>query len=514
MTELAMRYAPLYLCALALAAASGFASAYARAGSHRALALCASVLVFCTLLRGVSDLRSAVQRRCFALALGLLFGATESGFLLSGLPQTVQDYFQLGPRRSLVAVAVLGCAHALRHGMWTLLVSEAHARRVHFGWVASLSYVALSWLWPRLSEDQLAAGVADVPVLKLLPAWGGPQLSDFVLVASAALCAAHLVETDRLLRSARCNADRTLLGCVLLWLATAAAYTVVLHWHALGISTVRIAALQPNRAPLERQPAIADEMLLQLSKQTSVDSKVALVVGPESALIGPLAADPRAELSRRLAALERPHLLGAELAMDHSDAISGSALLIGARGRLLGRYDKKGLMPFAERTPFVNLLSKERVQRWRLPHAEPGVRSPLFTVSGLRIGVLICYEDLLPEHLFREFRGHVPDVIVALVNDGWFRSGDVAHKHEAQARIRAVEWARPLVRVTQSGSTAWFDASGARRQQLPHGRVSSGVFELSRTSLRTPFSRLGPWPGPLAWLLLAAWPIWRRRRVT
>lgn len=496
--------------ALILAALSGFGVVVARRQTQLGWLILPSLLALLLALC-LPVWRSPGPRRALAALIGLSFGAVESSLLLSGLPNTVSAYFGLGPRRSLAAVLLLGSAHAMRHGLWALGVSEARARRVDFAWAASLGYVALAALWPRVGEDQLAAALVEIPGLRGLPALGGPQVSDFVLIASAAVVARYATRRLDALQPAHTQAEHWLLGIVGLCVA-ASAVVQLLVVRGSNAAPLRLAVVQPNRAPSDDDETRNDAVLLALSERALATAQADLVIGPESALAGRLSAHPEAELRKRLAPITRPHLVGADVRVPDDDAVYGSALWVSAKGTLVGRYDKKGLMPFAERFPLLWLIPNELIRRYQLPHAIPGVRPSTFTFGGARYGVLVCYEDLLPAHLFREFRGHVPDVFVSLVNDGWFGAGAVPRLHEAHARLRAVEWGRPLLRVTQTGVTAWFGPDGSRGATLVPERAISGVFVVPRAEGSTPFAWLGPWPGPAAWLALMGWALWRRLR--
>src|SRR5439155_20607054 len=78
---------------------------------------------------------------------------------------------------------------------------------------------------------------------------------------------------------------------------------------------------------------------------------------------------------------------------------SMTAFLIGAHQHVLGRYRKRTLLPFGEYVPGESFFPA--VRGWfTLKHLmeagdDPG---PLVTMPGHRLGVLICYEDMLPNN--------------------------------------------------------------------------------------------------------------------
>ena len=91
--------------------------------------------------------------------------------------------------------------------------------------------------------------------------------------------------------------------------------------------------------------------------------------------------------------------------------------------------------------------------------------SPL---AGLKIAMLICYEVIFPGFLDRTKAGDAEfgdvrtgDIIVNLTNDGWFGHTSGPYQHLAQTRFRAIEDAKPLIRVANTGISAVFDSYGA-----------------------------------------------------
>ncbi|MDB6080637.1 MAG: lnt: apolipoprotein n-acyltransferase [Akkermansiaceae bacterium] len=63
----------------------------------------------------------------------------------------------------------------------------------------------------------------------------------------------------------------------------------------------------------------------------------------------------------------------------------------------------------------------------------------------------------------RKFARDAPQVIVNVTNDGWFKESIGAEQHFANARFRAIELRRPLIRCANSGVTAAVDTLGLTR---------------------------------------------------
>ena len=87
------------------------------------------------------------------------------------------------------------------------------------------------------------------------------------------------------------------------------------------------------------------------------------------------------------------------------------------------------------------------------------------TDLGVKVSVLICFEDVFPQ-VGREHVDDDTDFLVNLTNDGWFGKGAAQRQHAAAGLFRAVENGLPLVRCTNTGLTCWVDASGSMRREF------------------------------------------------
>ena len=157
----------------------------------------------------------------------------------------------------------------------------------------------------------------------------------------------------------------------------------------------------------------------------------------------------------------RPLLFGG-LAMarsaDGTARLYNSAFLRGADGRVLGRYDKRVLVPFGEYMPLG-----DRIPRLRELSADP----PLLSVGPLaRLGALICYEDVIPGPA-RTAVAKGATLLVNLTNDAWYGDSAQPVQHQALAVWRAVETRRDLVRATNTGLTSVLAATGEEVSELP-----------------------------------------------
>jgi apolipoprotein N-acyltransferase len=201
----------------------------------------------------------------------------------------------------------------------------------------------------------------------------------------------------------------------------------------------------------------------------------------------------------------------------------------------LQTYRKHHLVIFGETIPFVDsipLLKKIYEQQAGVEYGgsfTPGESfEPLAipTATGSNIGAIpsICFEDTVPR-LTRRFVKPGPQVIVNVTNDGWFGQSPAAAQHFANARFRAIELRRPMLRCANSGVSAAIDTTGSTAHPdtgKPQVLVNANGSHFTRgsllTELRVPlrpsfslYAVIGDWGITGLALLGFAW-AWRKAR--
>ena len=142
-----------------------------------------------------------------------------------------------------------------------------------------------------------------------------------------------------------------------------------------------------------------------------------------------------------------------------------SALVVGADGARVGRYDKIHLVPFGEYVPFKNLLFFARKLTGRVSEFTRGDNREVFRLNGHRYGVFICYEAVFADEV-RQFSRLGAEVLVNISDDGWYGDTSAPWQHLNMARMRAIENRRWLLRDTNNGVTASIDPYGRVRQSI------------------------------------------------
>lgn len=198
------------------------------------------------------------------------------------------------------------------------------------------------------------------------------------------------------------------------------------------------------------------------------------------------------------------------------DGYTNSVIAL-APGQQAYRYDKHHLVPFGE---FIPLGFRWFTAMMQIPLGDfnrGDLNQPSFAWQGQHLALNICYEDLFGEELGARFQDAqtAPTLFVNVSNIAWFGDTVAVDQHLHISRMRALEFARPMVRATNTGATAWIDHQGRVRAMLPpHTRGVLTVEVEGRAGL-TPYARwvaaFGLGPFWLLGLLVLAWAFWRGR---
>jgi apolipoprotein N-acyltransferase len=170
-----------------------------------------------------------------------------------------------------------------------------------------------------------------------------------------------------------------------------------------------------------------------------------------------------------------------------------TAFFTDAPGRVLGRYHKQVLLAFGEYLPFAKVLSLLPA----MPFADgftAGNGPVAFEMpGGIRIGALICYEDLMPD-LSRNFvKETEANLLVNLTNDAWYGKSVGPWQHARLAQSRAIETRRSLLRVTNTGVTSLVNAKGELVESLPMFVPEVLKAEVAILEGETLYVRYGDW---------------------
>ncbi len=439
------------------------------------------------------------------------------------------EYSQLSVFAYLV-MGILSAFQGLPYALWLGLTP-----RGRWEWVAgSTLLVAFEYLHPLIFPWYLANSQHSMTVTTQSLDLLGPSGLSFVLVTFNLALAGALRGRFR----------------AVFWLGLLlACFNLVYGLYHLGLQepagrTLRLAVVQPNTWIQGPSPARTlfryQVMMKELLERQAVD----LIVLPESAISTPpyryrrrgqrefssahldyypldlealapsrlpLAETFSQDLSqndRGRLALQRGHSVpllfgasGIDLRPGVSHPIEGRlplynlAILVDSQGDVAGLALKNKLLIFGEYFPFSRYFPD--VYRL-LPHASAllaGTEPSVLPLDQARIGVMICYEDLL-SWFGLELMKAQPNLLINLSNDAWFGKTAEPAAHLALAKARAIEHRCFLVRATTTGISAVIDPLGRVKGQLGVDRQEVLVADVGLRFGGTLYQKVGnlfPW---------------------
>lgn len=188
-----------------------------------------------------------------------------------------------------------------------------------------------------------------------------------------------------------------------------------------------------------------------------------------------------------------------------------TAYMLDSDGRVVGTYDKNYLLVFGEYVPFGELFPSLYDVFKQSGRFDAGREVKAFDWRGHRLGVMICYEDILPGFTGRLADQH-PNIIINVTNDAWFGKTSEPYLHLALAIFRAVENRVVLARATNTGVSAIIDPTGAIVAETRLTDAETLLEAVPLMSGATIYGRIGDLFTYLAALGLVVYVVMSRRR--
>jgi apolipoprotein N-acyltransferase len=454
-----------------------------------------------------------------ALVLGWLMGFLVYAGGFYWITTTLRDFAYMGWPLTLSLLALFCLYGGASVGVWALLaVTITRRTRLPVLLVAPPLWIAVEHLWPLIFPWHLGASLHGNNTLAQVADLGG--MSGLSLLA--ATCGIAVAECVARLRGGAPR--RAALRPVVVAAAVVAAVAVYGAARGAHVASLMAAAPRARVGVVQGNIGIYDKERGELfdsntRKFVALSEPLAgrgldLLLWPETAVQEPV------ELARPVPPpylrVGAPLLTGGLAARPEGHRLeyyNVAYLLEG--GAVRGLVAKNVLMIFGEYLPFERTFPGLRRAFPNAGTLTPGRHSDVLTVGRLRLGVLICYEDIVPTFARRVANlGGTPNLLVNLTNDSWFGRSGEPYQHAALASFRAIELRRTLVRATNTGISCFIDPRGRTTVRGGLFRVETLEGEAPLLEVRTLYARLGDWPAwlGLLWTLVLAGLALRGRR--
>jgi apolipoprotein N-acyltransferase len=283
---------------------------------------------------------------------------------------------------------------------------------------------------------------------------------------------------------------------------------VMFVWWTTGLIAAKLVVRPTGTPPTIAallQPNISQEMrwnesnlmeiyqrMMQMTEE-AIDRGATIVIWPESTV--PLSFSSNALYRDSIEALSRDRgvdiILGSVAEDPQQPNKMWNAAFLVSSGRTIGHYDKIHLVPFGEYVPLRKMLFFAKKLVRNVGEFEFGAReTPL--EGKLKYGPAICFEVIFPQVTRTQVR-HGADVLVTITNDAWYDGTSAPRQHLNQARLRAIEDDRYLLRAGTTGISAVIDPAGKIIQELPMGRSGTIFAQFQPRTSSTPYVRFGDW---------------------
>ena len=415
----------------------------------------------------------AARRAALAAWLGWLFASAMLAGTFWWLFISMHFYGGLPAALTVLAVLALATALALYYALSAavyVLVAPASAvgRAVVFAGLWLLAELARVRLFTGFPWGE--GGYAHIDGwARPLAGWVGVHGLTLLAALVAALLPILLTGWRQARLVHRAGATRQALACAALLAASWGVSCLPAAAPAMAPGSVlrpplSVSLVQGNIAQDQKfQPGTGVQDALGYYGAQLQAASTALVVLPETAF--PLLPDQLppaywAALKQRFASGSQAALIGLPMGSEregYSNAVLG--LKPGAPNY---RYDKQHLVPFGE---FIPPFFRWFIRLMDIPLGDfkrGALVQPAFEWQGERLAPNICYEDLFGEEIGAQFAdpARAPTVLVNVSNIAWFGNTVAIDQHLSISRMRALEFARPMLRATNTGATVVIDAQG------------------------------------------------------
>lgn len=366
----------------------------------------------------------------------------------------------------------------------TLIPVYAAALWAIFEWSQTLFWFGVPWGRLAIGQTKLLVGAQSASLF-------GTHFVTFLIVAVNFFAAYAIiyVEKRRLLAltSAAIFLGNALLGGALMLLDKDSGESVTLS------------AVQGNISSKEKWNSDMDQRTYEIYEEYTADAVLDgadVVVWPETAL--PYNVHQNLYKIRRVEKMAKDYdvtiLVGAFTYDDDGNELNSIIAVLPDGTHHETVYSKRHIVPFGEYVPLRDLFELLIPQLTDLSMRDvdltAGEGANVIVLDEAKIGSLICFDSIYDE-LARDSTRSGAQVLTISTNDSWFMDSAALDMHNAQAKLRAIENGRYVVRAANTGISSVISPTGAEISSI--GALSEGQIteEVGLRDNLTLYTRIG-----------------------
>ncbi|MGB0937308.1 MAG: apolipoprotein N-acyltransferase [Colwellia sp.] len=365
--------------------------------------------------------------------------------------------------------------------------------------------------WLSLGYSQI-----DSPLASFAPIIGEVGITGLILyiniaiysIVKSTICC---LRNKRLLEQKELNTV-LLCGAFLVASIMGSYFLSKITWTTPQDKSIKVAIIQGNiEQSLKWKPELEWPTMLKYLDLTRVNNDADLIVWPESAVpaLEPASQDYLSTVNRSALFNNSAIITGIQNYDQRSKKYYNGLIVLGKKNKddELGyyyesrnRYYKNHLLPIGEFVPFQSIL-RPLAPLFNLPmssFSSGPYQQENLKANGLSILPLICFEIAFPHQLAVNFTNQT-DIILTVSNDAWFGDSHGPHQHMDIARMRAIEFGRPVIRSTNNGVTAVVGSKGEMLATIPQFEEAVLRVDLPLVTGTTPYSH---WPRATLFLMI------------
>lgn len=411
---------------------------------------------------------------------------------------TMISMSDLSPSIATIVLIAFALASGLLQGFFALFAEPIRQRTPSTYWFfIPTIYVLLEYAFPHLFSWYLGNAVyRQITLIQISDLTGVYGISFAIMTTNCLLAQATQHLFDR--QSTR-QIWSPIVVSVILWTLIISYGTVRRHQleQLPHTNQLRIAAVQPYVTPEDKKKRGKERKIILekalTTTQTLPQQSFDVVIWPEGSfpyhypgdsfdkrIMPPTTlADESAKAVSELARKHATHWIFGTLRESGDGTKTHNSLIhLDDSGKLIDVYDKRKLVAFGEYMPLSDTFPQLKNAIGGVSDMSPGRSPGIFEINGVRILPSICYEAIFP-NFTRVSANYAQgaDMIVNLTNDVWFGPHSAPELHLMVQTHRAAELRLPLVRVTNSGISAFVAPTGeiTDQTQIFEATVLTGV---------------------------------------